>query len=131
MCVWPAGGSIVSVMEACEPVKPAQCEVFVPSLRRRGRARVLISMGATVATKYDHGLSVTGLDTTKIASGAAAHYIPIQELTPRSTPPQDTNTATADQSRDRAGRRRLTPLTAPPGYARSKPSGTNNRKCEL
>lgn len=98
MCACPAGGSLVSVMKACEPVKPAQCEVFVRSPRRRGLARVLISMGATVATKHDHGLSVTGLDTTKIASAAAAHYIPIQELTPCSTPAQGTNTATADQS---------------------------------
>jgi hypothetical protein len=71
------------------------CEAFVRSPRRRGLARVLIGMGATVLVEHDHGLSVTGLDAHRIASAAAARHIPIQELTPRSTPSQDTNLATA------------------------------------
>ena len=39
-------------------------------------------MGATVLAEPGHGLSVTGMDACTIASAAAAHYIPIQELTP-------------------------------------------------
>jgi hypothetical protein len=41
-------------------------------------------MGATVLAEPGHGLSVTGMAACRIASAAAAHYIPIQELTPRS-----------------------------------------------
>jgi hypothetical protein len=62
--------------------------VFVRSPRRGGLTRVLTSMGATVLTESEHGLSVTGMDAPEIASAAAAHYIPIQELTPRSTLPE-------------------------------------------
>jgi hypothetical protein len=40
-------------------------------------------MGATVRAEPGGGLLVTGLDAWRIASAAAAHYIPIQELTPR------------------------------------------------
>jgi ABC-2 type transport system ATP-binding protein len=40
-------------------------------------------MGATVLPEPAGGLSVTGMDAWRIASAAAAHYIPIQELTPR------------------------------------------------
>jgi hypothetical protein len=40
-------------------------------------------MGARVLAEPCGGLSVAGLDACKIASAAAAHYIPIQELTPR------------------------------------------------
>jgi hypothetical protein len=81
------------VMEIRQPVRPAGCEVFVRSPRRRGLARVLIGMGATVLAEHDHGLSVTGLDACRIASAAAAFYIPIQELMPRRTPSQDTSMA--------------------------------------
>jgi hypothetical protein len=38
-------------------------------------------MGATVLAEPGHGLLVTGMDAYRIASAAAAHYIPIQELT--------------------------------------------------
>jgi ABC-2 type transport system ATP-binding protein len=41
-------------------------------------------MGARVLPEPGGGLSVTGMDAWRIASAAAAHYIPIQELTPRS-----------------------------------------------
>jgi ABC-2 type transport system ATP-binding protein len=59
-------------------------DVFVRSPRRSGLARVLTGMGATVLPEPDGGLSITGMDSWRIASVAAAHYIPIQELTPRS-----------------------------------------------
>jgi ABC-2 type transport system ATP-binding protein len=59
-------------------------DVFVRSPRRVGLTRVLTSLGATVLAEPGGGLSVTGLDAWRIASAAAAHYIPIQELTPRS-----------------------------------------------
>jgi hypothetical protein len=58
-------------------------DVFVRSPRRSGLTKVLTSMGATVLAEPGHGLSVTGMDACGIASAAAAHYIPIQELTPR------------------------------------------------
>ncbi|MGH3814685.1 MAG: hypothetical protein ACRDUV_19925 [Pseudonocardiaceae bacterium] len=59
-------------------------DVFVRSPRRSGLTRVLTGMGATVLAEPGGGLSVTGMDAWRIASAAAAHYIPIQELTPRS-----------------------------------------------
>lgn len=59
-------------------------DVFVRSPRRGGLTRVLTGMGATVLAEPGGGLSVTGMDAWRIASAAAAHYIPIQELTPRS-----------------------------------------------
>jgi hypothetical protein len=81
----PARGYIVDMIEVCELTKQVQCDVFVRSPRRSGLARVLTDMGATVLAESGRGLSVKGMDACKIASAAAAHYIPIQELTPRST----------------------------------------------
>jgi ABC-2 type transport system ATP-binding protein len=52
-------------------------------------------MGATVLAEPGHGLSVTGMDACTIASAAAAHYIPIQELTPRSASPENTDLQTS------------------------------------
>ena len=66
--------------------KQSQGDVFVRSPRRGGLTKVLTGMGATVLAEPSGGLSVTGMDAWKIASTAAAHYIPIQELTPRSSP---------------------------------------------
>ncbi|MGH3985247.1 MAG: ABC transporter ATP-binding protein [Pseudonocardiaceae bacterium] len=59
-------------------------DVFVRSPRRSGLTRVLTGMGATVLAEPGGGLSVTGMQAWRIASAAAAHQIPIQELTPRS-----------------------------------------------
>jgi ABC-2 type transport system ATP-binding protein len=42
-------------------------------------------MGAIVLAEPGPGLSVTGMEPGRIASVAAAHYIPIQELRLRST----------------------------------------------
>jgi ABC-2 type transport system ATP-binding protein len=66
-----------------------QRDVFVRSPRRSGLTRVLTGMGATVLAEPGGGLSVTGMDAWRIASAAAAHYIPIQELTPRSASLED------------------------------------------
>jgi hypothetical protein len=88
MCALPTRGNIASMIEARELTQQVRRNVFVRSPRRGGLTRVLTSMGATVLTGSDHGLSVTGMDAPEIASAAAAHYIPIQELTPRSTLPE-------------------------------------------
>ncbi|MGQ0719652.1 MAG: hypothetical protein ACT4NP_20510 [Pseudonocardiales bacterium] len=69
--------------EVPELTEQVRCDVFVRSPRRSGLARVLTGMGATVRPEPGRGLSVTGMDACTIASAAAAHYIPIQELTPR------------------------------------------------
>jgi ABC-2 type transport system ATP-binding protein len=60
-----------------------QRDVFVRTPRRGGLTRVLTAMGATVLAEPGGGLSVTGMEAWKIASAAATHFIPIQELTPR------------------------------------------------
>lgn len=83
MCAGPACGSISSMIEVGERTRQLRRDVFVRSPRRGGLTRVLTSMGATVLAQPGHGLSVTGMDACKIASAAAAHFIPIQELTPR------------------------------------------------
>jgi hypothetical protein len=88
MCALPTRGNIASMIEAHELTQQVRRNVFVRSPRRGGLTRVLTSMGATVLTESEHGLSVTGMDAPEIASAAAAHYIPIQELTPRSTLPE-------------------------------------------
>ncbi len=71
---------MIEVRELTEQVRR---DVFVRSPRRSGLTRVLTGMGATVLAQPGHGLSVTGMNACTIASAAAAHYIPIQELTPR------------------------------------------------
>lgn len=80
--------------ELRELSKNVRGDVFVRSPRRSGLTKVLISMGATVFAEPGHGLSVTGMDACRIASAAAAHYIPIQELTPARSL-KDTNLATS------------------------------------
>ncbi|MDQ2882206.1 MAG: hypothetical protein M3Y48_13555 [Actinomycetota bacterium] len=83
MCARPAYGNIAYMIEVCERTRQLRSDVFVRSPRRSGLTRVLTSMGATVLVESGHGLSVTGMDACRIASAAAAHFIPIQELTPR------------------------------------------------
>ncbi|MGH3774212.1 MAG: hypothetical protein ACRDRR_00515 [Pseudonocardiaceae bacterium] len=79
-------------------------DVFVRSPRRNKLARVLTGMGATVLAEPGGGLSVTGMDACRIAAAAAAHYIPIQELTPRSASPEDDPLDTSEHG-DPRGRR--------------------------
>jgi ABC-2 type transport system ATP-binding protein len=79
-------------------------DVFVRSPRRGGLIKVLTGLGATVLVEPGGGLSVTGLDAWRIASAAAANYIPIQELTPRSGSLEDayrelTNAGVEDHAR--------------------------------
>ncbi|MDT7597238.1 MAG: type transport system ATP-binding protein [Pseudonocardiales bacterium] len=82
-------GESVREAFAPEPAECLRCDVFVRSPRRGGLTKVLVGMGATVLAEPGGGLSVTGLDAWRIASAAAAHHIPIQELTPRSASPED------------------------------------------
>jgi hypothetical protein len=81
-----ARGNIVGMTETRELTKHVCHHVFVRSPRRTGLTRILTSMGAAVFREPGHGLSVTGMDACTIASAAAAHYIPILELTPRRSP---------------------------------------------
>jgi len=101
MCVRLARGSIAGMSEVRELTKDITetsvrelterfgGDVFVRSPRRSGLTRVLAGMGATVLAEPGGGLSVTGLDAWRIASAAAAHCMPIQELTPRSASLED------------------------------------------
>ncbi|PZS15567.1 MAG: hypothetical protein DLM60_16920 [Pseudonocardiales bacterium] len=77
------------MIEVGELTQQVRRDVYVRSPRRSGLTKVLTAMGATVLTESGHGLSVTGMDPCTIASTAAAHYIPIQQLTPRTAPAQD------------------------------------------
>ncbi len=95
MCVRPERGNVVRMIEVCEPTKQVRGNVFVRSPRRGGLTKLLIGMGATVLAEPGRGLSVTGMDASRIASAAAAHYIPIQELTLRSTSPEDAHPETS------------------------------------
>ena len=95
MCARPARGNIAGMTEVRELTRQPRRNVFVRSPRRGGLTRVLTSMGATVLAEPGHGLSVTGMDACTIASAAAAHYIPIQELTPCSASPENTDLQTS------------------------------------
>jgi hypothetical protein len=79
------------MIEVSKPSKLARRNVFVRSPRRGGLTRLLTGMGATVVAEPGRGLSVTGMGACEIASAAAAHYIPIQELTLRSTSLEETS----------------------------------------
>src|SRR3954462_13337599 len=95
MCARPVRGNIIGMIQARELTKQVPCDGFMRSPRRSGLSRVLTAMGATVRAEPGHGLSVTGMDAGTIASAAAAHYIPIQELTPRSASPENTDLQTS------------------------------------
>jgi ABC-2 type transport system ATP-binding protein len=77
-------GKLITEISPRELTERCRRDVFVRSPRRSGLTRVLTGMGARVLPEPGGGLSVTGMDAWRIASAAAAHYIPIQELTPRS-----------------------------------------------
>jgi ABC-2 type transport system ATP-binding protein len=83
------------MIEVPELTEQVRHDVFVRSPRRSGLARLLACMGATVLPEPGGGLSVTGMDACKIASAAAAFYIPIQELTPRTSLLDDTQPQTS------------------------------------
>jgi ABC-2 type transport system ATP-binding protein len=82
-------GELITEISAGQLIEGFQRDVFVRSPRRSGLARVLTGMGATVLVEPSGGLSVNGMEAWRIASAAAAHYIPIQELTPRSASLED------------------------------------------
>ena len=82
-------GELSAEISRQELTERCRRDVFVRSPRRSGLTGVLTGMGATVLPEPDGGLSITGMDSWRIASVAAAHYIPIQELTPRSASLED------------------------------------------
>lgn len=101
MCALPERGSLADMSEIRELSRDLtetsrrelterfRGDVFVRSPRRGGLTKVLTGMGATVLAEIGGGLSVTGIESWRIASVAAEHHIPIQELTPRRTPPEE------------------------------------------
>lgn len=82
-------GELVMETSALALTERFQRDVFVRSPRRSALTKVLTDLGATVRITPSGGLSVTGLDAWRIASVAAEHHIPIQELTPRNTSLED------------------------------------------
>lgn len=82
-------GELITEVATRELTWRLRGDVFVRTPRRGGLTRVLTGMGATVLPEPGGGLSVTGMDAWRIASAAAAHYIPIQELTPRNASLED------------------------------------------
>ncbi|MBV8993832.1 MAG: ATP-binding cassette domain-containing protein [Pseudonocardiales bacterium] len=82
-------GELITEVATRELTWRLRGDVFVRTPRRGGLTRVLTGMGATVLPEPGGGLSVTGLDAWRIASAAAAYYIPIQELTPRNASLED------------------------------------------
>ncbi|MGB8993853.1 MAG: ATP-binding cassette domain-containing protein [Pseudonocardiaceae bacterium] len=82
-------GELITEVSAWDLTERLRRDVFVRSPRRSGLTRVLTGMGATVLAEPGGGLSVTGMAAWRIASAAAAHYIPLQELTPRNASLED------------------------------------------
>ncbi len=82
-------GELITEVSTWELAERLRRDVFVRSPRRSGLTRVLTGMGATVLAEPGGGLSVTGMAAWRIASAAAAHYIPLQELTPRNASLED------------------------------------------
>jgi ABC-2 type transport system ATP-binding protein len=78
-------GELLEEISTRELIERFPRDVFVRTPRRGGLTKVLTGLGATVLPEPGGGLSVTGMDAWKIASAAAEHYIPIQELTPRNS----------------------------------------------
>jgi ABC-2 type transport system ATP-binding protein len=64
-------------------------DVLVRTAAETPLASMLSSRGATVTPEGRHGLAVAGLSTGDIAAVAAAHGIPLLELTPRSPSLED------------------------------------------
>ena len=83
-------GELITETSTRELTERLRRDVFVRSPRISGLIKVLTGMGATVRAEPGGGVLVTGMDAWRIASAAAAHYIPIQELTPRCGSLEDT-----------------------------------------
>jgi ABC-2 type transport system ATP-binding protein len=82
-------GKLVMETSTTELIDRLQRNVVVRSPRRSGLAKMLTAMGATVRAESGGRLSVTGIDSWKIAAAAAEHHIPIQELIPRNRSLED------------------------------------------
>ena len=76
-------GELIVESSAHELVEHFRGDVFVRSPRRGALMRLLSRMGGTVLPEPGGGLAVTGVEAWQIASVAAAHFIPVQEITPR------------------------------------------------
>jgi ABC-2 type transport system ATP-binding protein len=82
-------GELIMETSARALTERFQRDVFVRSPRRGGLTKVLQGIGADVRNEPGGGLSVTGMDAWRIASAAAEHHIPIQELARRNTSLED------------------------------------------
>jgi ABC-2 type transport system ATP-binding protein len=82
-------GELIMETSARALTERFQRDVFVRSPRRGGLTKVLRGIGANVRSEPGGGLSVTGMDAWRIASAAAEHHIPIQELARRNTSLED------------------------------------------
>ncbi|HZS20291.1 MAG TPA: ABC transporter ATP-binding protein [Pseudonocardiaceae bacterium] len=82
-------GELIMEAATAELIDRFHRDVLVRSPRRSGLTRVLTDLGATVRAESGGGLSVTGIDSWRIASAAAEHHIPLQELTPRNRSLED------------------------------------------
>ncbi len=105
-------GELITETSTSELTERLRGDVFVRSPRGTGLARVLTGMGATVVAEPGGGLSVTGMEAWRIASAAAAHYMPLQELTPRTVSPEDSYLELTNGSVEYAGSPRPEPSTA-------------------
>jgi ABC-2 type transport system ATP-binding protein len=82
-------GKLVMETSTAELIDRFQRNVVVRSPRRSGLAKMLTAIGATVRAESGGRLSVTGLDSWRIAAAAAEHHIPIQELILRNRSVED------------------------------------------
>jgi ABC-2 type transport system ATP-binding protein len=82
-------GELIMEATTAELIEQFHRDVLVRSPRPSALTRILTGMGGTVRAESGGGLSVTGIDSWKVASAAAEHHIPIQELTPRSRSLED------------------------------------------
>jgi len=82
-------GKLIMETSTAELIDRFQRNVVVRSPRRSGLAKMLTAMGAIVRAESGGRLSVTGIDSWRIAAAAAEHHIPIQELIPRNRSVED------------------------------------------
>jgi len=75
-------------------------DVLVRSPRAADLVRLLTEQHAVVVTEPDGGIAVSGLDTRQVSELAAAHGIPVHELTARHASLEDAYMQLADTSTD-------------------------------
>ncbi|WP_410575458.1 ATP-binding cassette domain-containing protein [Amycolatopsis sp. cmx-4-61] len=82
-------GRLLSDSGMAELVRSGGGDVLVRTAVDTPLASLLTGRGATVTAEADHGLAVAGLTPGDIAAIAAAHRIPLLELTPRAPSLED------------------------------------------